>query len=171
MSLAIELVGVHKCFGAKEVLRGVDLAIAPGQTTVLIGPSGCGKSTVLRLLLGLETPDEGRILVAGEDLATFGESQWLAYRHKVGMVFQSSALFDSLSIRRNVGFALREHTKLDAAEVDAIAEDKLTSVGLAGQGHLRPGDVSGGMKKRVAIARAIACEPELVLYDEPTTGL
>ncbi len=171
MSMQVQLVGVEKRFGPKRVLEGVDIAFEPGKITVVIGPSGCGKSTILRLLLGLQKPDAGRVLVDDQDLAMFQEPDWLAYRERIGMVFQSGALFDSMSIGRNVGFALQEHTKLTREEIDRIAEDKLRLVGLAGQGHLRPSELSGGMQKRVAIARAIARDPGMVLYDEPTTGL
>jgi phospholipid/cholesterol/gamma-HCH transport system ATP-binding protein len=167
----VELRQVTKSFGPKHVLRGVSTRFPPGKTTVVIGPSGCGKSTVLKLLLGLNKPDEGQIVVDGEDIATFGEKQWQAYRSRMGMVFQSAALFDSLTIAENVGFGLAEHTKLPRADIMAIAEEKLRLVGLKGQGHLRPNEISGGMQKRVGIARAIARDPALVLYDEPTTGL
>ncbi len=171
MSMQVQLVGVEKRFGPKRVLEGVDIAFAPGKITVVIGPSGCGKSTILRLLLGLQRPDAGRVLVDGQDLAIFKEPDWMAYRERIGMVFQSGALFDSMPIGRNVGFALQEHTKLPREEIDRIAEDKLRLVGLAGQAQLRPSELSGGMQKRVAIARAIARDPGMVLYDEPTTGL
>lgn len=169
--MQVQLSGVTKRFGDKHVLEGVDIGFEPGKITVVIGPSGCGKSTILRLLLGLQKPDLGRVLVDGQDLSTFDEKDWLAYREKMGMVFQSAALFDSLSIRRNVGFALAEHTKLSRDEIDRIADDKLRQVGLSGQGNLKPSEISGGMQKRVGIARAIARDPSLVLYDEPTTGL
>lgn len=167
----VELRGVAKAFGPKHVLRGVDITFPPGKITVVIGPSGCGKSTILKLLLGLQKPDEGKVVVDGEDIARFKEKDWLEYRSRMGMVFQSAALFDSLSIAENVGFALSEHGRLPKAEIAQIAEEKLRLVGLKGQGHLRPGEISGGMQKRVGIARAIARDPALVLYDEPTTGL
>lgn len=171
MPMHVELRGVEKAFGPKPVLRGVDIVFPPGRITVVIGPSGCGKSTILKLLLGLQRPDSGKVVVDGEDISLFKEKEWLAYRSRLGMVFQSAALFDSLTIAQNVGFALAEEGKLPKAEVDRIAEEKLRLVGLAGQGHLRPGEISGGMQKRVGIARAIARDPALVLYDEPTTGL
>jgi phospholipid/cholesterol/gamma-HCH transport system ATP-binding protein len=167
----VELRNVSKSFGPKHVLRGVSTVFPPGKNTVVIGPSGCGKSTVLKLLLGLQKPDEGQVVVDGQDLALFREKDWLAYRGKMGMVFQGAALFDSLSIAQNVAFGLSEHTKLSKAEVADIAEEKLRLVGLKGQGHLRPSELSGGMQKRAGIARAIARDPALVLYDEPTTGL
>lgn len=167
----IELRAVSKSFGPKAVLRRVDLDVPPGQITVVIGPSGCGKSTILKLLLGLQHPDEGQVVVDGQNLGDFGEQEWLAYRGRMGMVFQSGALFDSLTLLDNVAFALSEHSRLPAEQIRLIAEEKLRSVGLSGQGQLRPSEISGGMQKRVAIARAIARDPGLVLYDEPTTGL
>ncbi|MBI6546722.1 MAG: ABC transporter ATP-binding protein [Cyanobacteria bacterium NC_groundwater_1444_Ag_S-0.65um_54_12] len=170
-SLNAQLEHVEKFFDTKYVLQGVDIVFVPGQITVIIGPSGCGKSTILRLLLGLQRPDAGRVLVDGRDLATFRRADWFAYREQLGMVFQSAALFDSLTIIENVAFALLEHAKLAPAESYRIAEEKLRLVGLKDQGNLRPGELSGGMQKRVAIARAIARDPALVLYDEPTTGL
>ncbi len=171
MPLSVELRGVAKAFGPKPVLSGVDITFPPGKITVVIGPSGCGKSTILKLLLGLQKPDSGKVVVDGEDIALFREKDWMAYRSRMGMVFQSAALFDSLTIAQNVGFALAEHGRLPKAEIAAIAEEKLRLVGLKGQGHLRPNEISGGMQKRVGIARAIARDPALVLYDEPTTGL
>ena len=171
MPLAVRLEAVEKHFGPKSVLRGVDMDFEPGKITVVIGPSGCGKSTVLRLLLGLMKPDAGRVIVGGEDLAGYREKEWDAFRTRIGMVFQAAALFDSLSIADNVAFGLKEHTKLPRAEMAAIAEAKLRQVGLRDQGHLKPSEISGGMQKRVGIGRAIARDPALVLYDEPTTGL
>lgn len=171
MPMHVELRGVDKAFGPKHVLRGVDIVFPPGKITVVIGPSGCGKSTVLKLLLGLQKPDSGKVVVDGEDIALFREKAWMEYRSRMGMVFQSAALFDSLTIAENVGFALAEQGSLPKAEISGIAEEKLRLVGLKGQGHLRPNEISGGMQKRVGIARAIARDPALVLYDEPTTGL
>ncbi len=171
MPMRVELRDVSKSFGPKQVLRGVTTAFPPGQNTVVIGPSGCGKSTVLKLLLGLQKPDEGQVVVDGQDLATFREADWQEYRSRMGMVFQGAALFDSLTIAQNVGFGLTEHTRLAPAAISEIAEEKLRLVGLKGQGHLKPSELSGGMQKRAGIARAIARDPALVLYDEPTTGL
>ncbi|MBM3269656.1 MAG: ABC transporter ATP-binding protein [Candidatus Sericytochromatia bacterium] len=171
MPTRVELRNVTKSFGPKHVLRGVSTVFPPGQNTVVIGPSGCGKSTVLKLLLGLQKPDEGQVVVDEKDLATFSERDWQEYRSRMGMVFQGAALFDSLSIAQNVAFGLTEHTRKPKAEILEIAEEKLRLVGLKGQGHLRPSEISGGMQKRAGIARAIARDPELVLYDEPTTGL
>lgn len=171
MSLALEVQGLEKAFGTKPILRGVDCQFPPARISVVIGPSGCGKSTLLRLLMGLMSPDAGAIFCEGEDLTRMDAARWAAFRHQVGMVFQSAALFDSMTVGENVGFALREHTSTSDPEIRAIVEEKLAVVGLAGTADLYPSELSGGMQKRVAIARAIARDPKLLLYDEPTTGL
>lgn len=167
----VKLTGVSKAFGPKQVLAGVDMDFPPSEIAVIIGPSGCGKSTILRLLLGLLRPDEGAIFVGHEDLTRFGPAEWERLRASVGMVFQSAALFDSMTIGENVGFVLREQTAMSPAERQRIVSEKLEVVGLAGTEHLYPTELSGGMQKRAAIARAIVRDPEIILYDEPTTGL
>lgn len=162
---------VHKRFFMKPVLRGVDLIVNPGETLVIIGQSGCGKSVLLKHLVGLFHPDEGQIYVDGEDITRFNRKNLFRMRMRFGMVFQGAALFDSLSVGENVGLALREHTQKTDEEIDEICSKKLKMVGLGDVGDKRPAELSGGMKKRVGFARAIAMEPECVLYDEPTTGL
>lgn len=167
----IDIVDVHKKFGSKNVLNGVTTKIESGKTTVFIGPSGCGKSTILKIILRLLEPDKGEIFYDGENIFKFDPKQLDIFRSKIGMVFQSAALFDSLKIWENVGFALLERESRKRAEVREIAIEKLRVVGLEGSEDLYPSELSGGMQKRAAIARAIAQEPEIIFYDEPTTGL
>lgn len=169
--MALTIAGVEKSFGSRSILKGLHCELPPGQISVLIGASGCGKSTLLRMLIGLITPDAGTITCNGAALDAWGARDWTSFRQNVGMVFQSSALFDSLTVRENVGFSLREHTQLDPDAIRAIVTEKLQVVGLAGTEEAYPSELSGGMQKRVAIARAIARNPGLILYDEPTTGL
>lgn len=170
-ALHLALDGLEKSFSLKPVLRGVSCDFEAGKTTVVIGPSGCGKSTILRMIMGLMQPDAGAIFCNGEDLTRQSPAEWVAFRHRVGMVFQSAALFDSMTVGENVGFALHEHTTMTEAEIQAAVAEKLAVVGLTGTQHLYPAELSGGMQKRVSIARAIARNPALILYDEPTTGL
>jgi phospholipid/cholesterol/gamma-HCH transport system ATP-binding protein len=155
----------------KRVLRGVDLIVNPGETLVIMGQSGCGKSVLLKHLVGLIHPDKGHVYVDGKDITHFRRKKVFEMRMRFGMVFQGAALFDSLSVGENVGLALREHTGKRDDEIADICEQKLRMVGLEGVSDKRPAELSGGMKKRVGFARAIAMEPECVLYDEPTTGL
>ncbi len=166
----IELSGVHKTFGANQVLRGVDLTIAKGTSMVIIGGSGTGKSVLLKCILGLVTPDQGRITLDGQDVTTGDRDAFLA---RFGMLFQGGALFDSLRIWENVAFRLmRGALKRPKAEAREIAIEKLRRVGLGP--HVAdqfPAELSGGMQKRVSLARAIAAEPEIIFFDEPTTGL
>jgi phospholipid/cholesterol/gamma-HCH transport system ATP-binding protein len=162
---------LKKRFFMKPVLRGVDLIVNPGETLVIIGQSGCGKSVLLKHLVGLFHPDDGQVYVDGEDITHFNRKNLFRMRMRFGMVFQGAALFDSLSVGENVGLALREHTGKSDEEIDEICARKLKMVGLEGVHDKRPAELSGGMKKRVGFARAIAMEPECVLYDEPTTGL
>ncbi len=162
---------ITKAFGSKQVLKGVSMDFPPAQISVIIGPSGCGKSTILRLLLGLIRPDDGSIFVGGEDITRYKTPEWERMRESVGMVFQSAALFDSMTVGENVAFVLREHTRMSPEERARIVSEKLEVVGLAGTENLYPTELSGGMQKRVAIARAIVRNPALILYDEPTTGL
>ena len=167
----LSVTNLSKSFGAKAILTGVSCEFPAGETSVIIGPSGCGKSTLLRMLIGLLTPDAGSIAADDQELTTFDAVRWMACRHRVGMVFQSAALFDSMSVGENVGFALREHGALPDGTIREVVEEKLAVVGLAGTADAYPSELSGGMQKRAAIARAIAVNPELILYDEPTTGL
>ncbi|HEY4484963.1 MAG TPA: ABC transporter ATP-binding protein [Nitrospiria bacterium] len=167
----IQMVDVYKSFGDNHVLRGVNLTIERGETMVIIGGSGTGKSVILKHIIGLMKPDQGRIIVAGRDLSTLTERSLDELRKKFGMLFQGSALFDSLSVWENVGFTLRQQTRLSDAEVRRVASEKLNMVGLRGIEDRMPADLSGGMKKRVGLARALSIDPEILLYDEPTTGL
>jgi phospholipid/cholesterol/gamma-HCH transport system ATP-binding protein len=167
----VEFVGVHKAFGEKQVLRGVDLKIYRGEVLVVLGGSGSGKSVTLRHMLGLERPDEGRVLVEGEDITDLPEVDLYPVRMKFGMLFQSGALFDSMTVFDNIAFPLREHTKMTEEERGRIVREKLELVNLPGTEDLMPVDLSGGMRKRVGLARSIVLEPQVILYDEPTTGL
>jgi phospholipid/cholesterol/gamma-HCH transport system ATP-binding protein len=167
----IRLEGVWKSFGPKTVLAGVDLHVPRGQSLVLIGGSGTGKSVTLKHIIGLLAPDKGQVLVDGKEVAALGYQELMQVRRKIGMLFQGAALFDSMSVWENVGFGLFQHTKLSPDEVRDIASEKLRMVGLKGFEDKMPADLSGGMKKRVGLARAIAMDPEIILYDEPTTGL
>lgn len=167
----IEVKNIHKSFGSKQVLRGIDFCFQDGETTVVIGPSGCGKSTILRLILNLLRPEQGEILVNDKDIFHLQSNELDNYRSQIGMVFQSSALFDSLSVWENVGFMFLENSDKSRDEIKVIAEEKLSLVGLDGSADLYPSELSGGMQKRVGIARAIARNPQILLYDEPTTGL
>jgi len=168
----IVLEGVRKAFGGNAVLDGVDLAIERGESLVIIGQSGSGKSVMLKCILGLIRPDRGAIRVDGEDLMAMSARELETARAKFGMLFQGSALFDSLPIWRNVTFALTQGRMRDAAKMRKIAAENLERVGLGSQVlDLRPSELSGGMQKRVALARAIAPRPEIIFFDEPTTGL
>jgi phospholipid/cholesterol/gamma-HCH transport system ATP-binding protein len=167
----IELVDVCKSFDKSEALKHINLSIKEGETLAIIGGSGSGKSTLLRLLIGLIRPTSGQILVRGRDVARLSEEEWDKLRLRMGMVFQYSALFDSMSVGDNVAFGLREHTDKSEAEIAAIVKEKLALVGLNGVEQMMPNELSGGMKKRVGLARAIACEPSVIFYDEPSSGL
>jgi len=162
---------IRKSFFRKTVLRGVDLAIERGESLVIMGRSGCGKSVLLKHLVGLLEPDDGRVLIDNIDIGEISRKKLFKVRMRFGMVFQGAALFDSLTVAENVGLALREHTSMSLEEIRDICEKRLSMVGLEGVGDKRPAELSGGMKKRVGFARAIAMDPECVLYDEPTTGL
>jgi len=167
----IEIIGVHKSFGNLHVLRGVDLTIERGETLTIIGRSGEGKSVLIKNVIGLIKPDSGSILVDGEDITKFNHGQIIRLRRRFGMLFQGAALFDSMTVDENVGLGLREHNVYPEIKVRRIVSEKLNQVGLEGVENKKPADLSGGMKKRVGLARAIAMEPEFILYDEPTTGL
>jgi phospholipid/cholesterol/gamma-HCH transport system ATP-binding protein len=167
----IEIKGLHKSFGALKVLRGVDLQIPKGQITVILGRSGAGKSVLLKHIIGLIRPDRGRILIDKVDITRLGDKDLTEMRKKFGMLFQDAALFDSMDVGENVAFPLREHTKLHERDIQRIVAHKLEQVGLPGLEEKMPAELSGGMKRRVGLARAIALDPEIVLFDEPTTGL
>jgi len=167
----IRVVGLKKQFGEKIVLDGVDLDIEQGETRVVIGSSGCGKSVLLKHVIGLMAPDEGELYINGIQLSWRKKESLARVRSIVGMLFQGAALFDSLNVHDNVAFALIEQGRLSRDEIDQIVDEKLELVNLAGVGHVMPAELSGGMKKRVALARALAASPQVMLYDEPTTGL
>ncbi len=167
----IEIKGIHKSFGTNHVLRGLDLTIRDGETLVIIGRSGCGKSVLLKHIIGITEPDAGQILIDSRDFYALNDEDQASFRLKLGMLFQAAALFDSLNVRENVGFSLIEHTKLAPGVIDEKVREKLALVGLSGIEDLMPAALSGGMKKRVALARAICNDPKIILYDEPTTGL
>jgi len=162
---------VHKSFGAKKVLQGITFDIRRGETMVVLGGSGSGKSVLLRHIIGLHRPERGRVLVEGEDIVPYDEEELVPVRKKIGMLFQGGALFDSMDVADNVGYGLREHTTLSHEEIREAVRQKLALVELSGVEHLMPSELSGGMRKRVALARSIAMEPRGILYDEPTTGL
>ncbi|MBI4819007.1 MAG: ABC transporter ATP-binding protein [Deltaproteobacteria bacterium] len=170
--IAIRTVGLHKAFGSNRVLRGISIDFPRGTTTVILGGSGSGKSVLMKHLIGLLRPDQGQILVEGEDLASLHGEKLTRFRTKFGMVFQWAALFDSMTVGDNVAFPLREHhPELSDAEIARRVSEKLSMFGLEGTEMKFPADLSGGMRKRVGLARAIILEPRIVLYDEPTTGL
>jgi len=152
-------------------LRGLDLEIPTGEALVVIGRSGCGKSVLLKLIIGILEPDEGSVIIDGVDIFSLSPRELDQFRLKLGMLFQGAALFDSLTVRENVGFSLYEHTDLPADVIMDKVREKLRLVGLAGIEELMPAALSGGMKKRAGLARAIANDPKIILYDEPTTGL
>ena len=167
----IELIDVHKSFGKKTVLNGASLKVDRGESMVVIGGSGSGKSVLLKHIIGLLKPDEGRVMIDGADIGSMKEKDLYEIRKKFGMLFQMSALFDSMTVWENVGFSMIRHRKKSEQEARAHAGEKLRLVGLQGIEDLMPSELSGGMKKRVGLARAIAHDPEILLYDEPTTGL
>ncbi len=167
----IEFKDVYKSFGGNKVLQGLNMAIHPGETLVVLGRSGCGKSVMLKILLGLLTVDSGQVFIEDTEITNIAEGSLFTIRQKIGMLFQGSALFDSLTVGENVAFALREHSKKSDMEIEKIVKKNLSFVDLEGTGHLMPSDLSGGMRKRVALARAMAYQPQIMLYDEPTTGL
>jgi phospholipid/cholesterol/gamma-HCH transport system ATP-binding protein len=167
----IEVIGVHKSFGSLQVLRGVNLKVEKGESMTVIGGSGSGKSVLLKHIIGLLFPDRGRVTVDGQVLNDLDEQGLNEMRKKFGMLFQGAALFDSLTVWENVGFGLKQHTNLSDREVREIATQKLALVGLKEVEDKMPADLSGGMKKRVGLARAIAMDAAIILYDEPTTGL
>lgn len=171
MDSIIKLIDIHKSFGKQKVLNGLSLAVPKGQITVIIGRSGSGKSVILKHMIGLIKPDAGQVLVAGQDITQLDDRELNQVRRRFGMLFQDAALFDSMNVGDNVAFPIREHTRLSEKEIKKLVAEKLALVGLSGAEEKLPSQLSGGMRKRAGLARAIALEPEIILYDEPTTGL
>ena len=168
---AIEFVEVFKSFEAQPVLKGLDLRIPWSEITTILGPSGCGKSVTLKHVIGIEQADVGKVVVAGYDMAQIRHGELIELRKRIGVLFQSSALFDSMTVKENVAFGLRMHTRMSEEEIAERVHVCLDAVRLAGTEAKMPVELSGGMRKRAALARAIAMEPDFILYDEPTTGL
>jgi phospholipid/cholesterol/gamma-HCH transport system ATP-binding protein len=169
--LAIRVTDIHKSFDGQKVLNGINLEIEKGKITVIIGKSGGGKSVLMKHLIGLLKPDRGEIWVEGTEITRLTEARLNEVRRKFGMLFQEAALFDSMTVGENVAFPLKEHTNLADREIEEIVADKLKQVGLVDVEAKMPSELSGGMKKRVGLARALALDPEIVLFDEPTSAL
>lgn len=167
----IQISNLHKSFRDKKILSGVSLDIETGKITTIIGRSGCGKSVLLKHIVALLRPDEGTVMIGGENLNDMTAEELFATRKKMGLVFQNGALFDSMNVEENVGLGLREHTKMSEREISEKIMRLLEMVGMPGIEKYKPSELSGGMKKRVSLARALAMDPKYVLYDEPTTGL
>jgi phospholipid/cholesterol/gamma-HCH transport system ATP-binding protein len=167
----IELRDVHKRFDQLVVLNGLSLQVEPGETVVVIGASGSGKSVMLKIVVGLLQPDSGQVLFDGKPIQGLSQRALIPIRQQIGFLFQGGALFDSMTVEENVGFPLVEQTNKSQAEIDRLIDEKLLMIGLPDVRKKMPAELSGGQKKRVALARAIAMEPRLILYDEPTTGL
>jgi phospholipid/cholesterol/gamma-HCH transport system ATP-binding protein len=167
----IEIKNLKKRFGKKEVLRGVNLSIKTGETMVIIGRSGCGKSVLLKHIVGLLKGDEGEVIVDGQIISSMSREELYRIRTKFGYLFQGAALFDSMTVGENVGLALRENYQMSEQKIREIVAEKLALVGLPNIEQMKPSELSGGMRKRVGLARALATNPEYIFYDEPTTGL
>ena len=167
----IQLIDIYKSFGNNVVLNGLNITIEKGKITVIIGRSGGGKSVLLKHIIGLIRPDAGEIKIDGQDITGLNDRQLNKVRKKFGMLFQEAALFDSMTVGQNIAFPLVEHTNMKNSEILKIVREKLSQVGLGDIENRMPSELSGGMKKRVGLARAIALEPEIILFDEPTTGL
>jgi phospholipid/cholesterol/gamma-HCH transport system ATP-binding protein len=167
--------GIHKSFGENaenQVLKGVDLAVNPGETMVILGRSGSGKTVLTSMLVGLNRPDQGSITVEGVEITEFAtDTDWRSLRLKTGYLFQGSALYDSMTVGENVAFPMVQHTDWSPAEIERRVEEKLGQVGLAGVEPLEPSELSGGMQRRAALARSLALDPQIIIYDEPTAGL
>ena len=168
----IEIVDLHKSFGDYTVLKGINLSVPAGNTCVILGGSGSGKTVLMKHMIGLLKPDQGQVIIDGEDVVPMGPEDLERMRHKFGMVFQAAALFDSMDVYDNVAFPLREHRGISEEEIQKLVRSKLDLMGLPRASERKfPADLSGGMRKRVGLARAIVMNPKIVLYDEPTTGL
>ena len=167
----IDVINLYKSFNGKEVLKGLNLKIGEGITEVIIGRSGCGKSVLLKHIIGIMKPDSGQVIIDGQDVSKMSPNELKELRLKFGMLFQGAALFDSLNVAENVGFNLIEHSDLDTQTIAKRIKEALSLVGLYGIEGLMPSELSGGMKKRVGLARAICMRPKIILYDEPTTGV
>jgi len=167
----IDVRAVWKGFNGFQVLKGIDLQMKAGTTTVVLGGSGSGKTVLMKHVMGLFKPDQGEVIVDGENVSVMSRQQLAIFRQRMGMVFQNAALFDSMTVGENVAFPLREHTKMSDDEIVAKVKEKLAVVDLYNVEHKFPAELSGGMRKRVGLARAIIRDPKIVLYDEPTTGL
>jgi len=170
-SAAVVLQGLHKSYGAQRVLNGIDLTVSSGETVVVLGRSGTGKSVLLKLMIGLQKPESGSIRIHGEDITSANIEAVNEIRKKMGFLFQHAALYDSLTVEENVAFPLRRHTKMSASERGDRIQELLAGVGMERELQKMPGDISGGMQKRVGLARALALEPGILLLDEPTAGL
>jgi phospholipid/cholesterol/gamma-HCH transport system ATP-binding protein len=164
--------GIYKAFGSNEVLRGVDLDVFRGETQVILGRSGSGKTVLTSMVVGLNIPDRGSIKVEGQEITGYAtDSDWYALRLKTGYLFQGSALYDSMTVGENVAFPMVQHTRWSEAEIARRVAEKLEQVGLEGTESLEPSELSGGMLRRAALARSLALDPEIIIYDEPTAGL
>ncbi len=171
MEVLIRFENICKSFGNTEVFKGLTLEVYKGETLTIIGGSGTGKSVLLKLLLGVMPPDSGKIFFAGKNVCEMDPEDLIVMRRRIGMLFQGAALFDSLTVGENVSYPLREHFDYSEEKIASIVKDKLSVVSLPGIEKMMPADLSGGMKKRVGLARALSTNPEVILYDEPTTGL
>jgi phospholipid/cholesterol/gamma-HCH transport system ATP-binding protein len=167
----IRVVGLYKSFSGQQVLKGVDLEIASGKITTIVGTSGCGKTVLLKHLNALLLPDRGQVLVDGTDITQLGQKELYRIRGRFGVLFQGAALLDSMTVLDNIAFPLREKTNISESEIHKKVKDRLEQVGLEGMGYKYPAELSGGMRKRAGLARALVMDPEIVLFDEPTTGL
>src|SRR5260221_2205217 len=167
----VEFRDVYKAYGSTQVLRGASLQVFRGEVVVILGGSGTGKSVCLRHMLGLEAPDSGRVIIEDEDITDLDEEELYRVRKKFGMLFQSGALFDSMTVFENVAFPLREHTEMSDEEIHRAVEERMELVSLPNSSHLMPVVLSDGMRNRVGLARSIVLDPKMILYDEPTTGL
>jgi phospholipid/cholesterol/gamma-HCH transport system ATP-binding protein len=168
---AIEFIEVHKAFGANRVLRGLNMGIPEGHISMIIGPSGTGKSVCIKHMVGLLYPDQGDVIVQGQSVPSLPDAELFEMRRKFGVLFQDGALFGSLTLYDNVAFPLRQHTEKGEDEIEEIVHRRLQEVGLGGEGHKMPNELSGGMRKRAGFARALVLEPRIVLFDEPDSGI
>ena len=167
----IRIENLHKAFGQSEVLRGVDLQIEQGETMVVIGQSGSGKSVLIKHIIGILRPDKGKIFIDGTEITRLKDAELHKVTRKFGMLFQGAALFDSMTVEQNVSFGLERYTDFTETKIQELVKESLAKVGLRGVENLMPHELSGGMKKRVGLARAIAYRPDIILYDEPSTGI